>query len=140
MLEARDGRGLRAVALVGACAFFGCQSGDSGTPKGVVGGGAVTGEGGSAGGASGALGTGGGGVAAGGGAGSALGGASTGGSALAGRGGGPPGGAPGSGGAGGAGGAIGSSSCDGFVMPNPVASGLPNPAAYDTSVADVVTD
>ena len=30
--------------------------------------------------------------------------------------------------------------CGGFVMPNPVASALPNPASYDTSVAGVVTD
>jgi hypothetical protein len=28
----------------------------------------------------------------------------------------------------------------GFTMPNPVSSGLPNPAAYDTTVAGVVTD
>ena len=30
--------------------------------------------------------------------------------------------------------------CGGFVMPNPVAATLPNPASYDTSVAGVVTD
>ena len=29
---------------------------------------------------------------------------------------------------------------DGFVMPNPPGTGLPNPASYDTSVAGVVTD
>ena len=28
----------------------------------------------------------------------------------------------------------------GFVMPNPVATGLPNPARYDTSVSGIVTD
>jgi hypothetical protein len=37
-------------------------------------------------------------------------------------------------------GAGGANTCDRFVMPNPVASGLPNPAAYDTSVSGVVTD
>ena len=30
--------------------------------------------------------------------------------------------------------------CGGFVMPNPAAAALPNPASYDTSVAGVVTD
>jgi hypothetical protein len=30
--------------------------------------------------------------------------------------------------------------CDGFVMPNPAASGAPHPQAYDTSAADVIVD
>lgn len=56
--------------------------------------------------------------------------------ALAGTGGGG-GGAAGTTGGGASGGTT--QTC-GFVMPNPVASGLPNPASYDTSVAGIVTD
>jgi len=43
------------------------------------------------------------------------------------------------GGAGGNGGSA-ADTCGGFVMPNPVASGLPHPASYDTSAAGVVSD
>jgi hypothetical protein len=56
------------------------------------------------------------------------------------------GGAAGGSGVGGRGGAAGSAGAGGttetcgFVMPNPVSSGLPNPASYDTSVAGIVTD
>jgi hypothetical protein len=55
------------------------------------------------------------------------------------------GGAAGTGGAsasgtGGAGAGGSSATVCGFVMPNPVPSGLPNPAAYDTNVAGIVTD
>ena len=49
-------------------------------------------------------------------------------------------GSGGAGGANGSGGAVGNADTCGFVMPNPVSSGLPNPASYDTTVPGIVTD
>ena len=135
MLEAMNKRGV--VASVLLCGALGCGGAGGRTQGGVggTGGAAGGGSGGGAGGGSaGSVATGGtGGTASGGTIGTGRGG-----SGGAGSGG---GGTIGTGGSasGGAGGGAGNT-CDSFVMPNPVASGLPNPAAYDTSVSGVVTD
>ncbi len=134
----------------GAVATGGTGTGGAAS-GGIIGtGGGASGRGGSGGGAgggsAGAVATGGTGTG-----GTATGGTGTGGTASGGTigtGGGASGGAASGGGgtigtgggaSGGAGGGA-SNTCDSFVMPNPVASGLPNPAAYDTSVSGVVTD
>jgi hypothetical protein len=90
------------------------------------------------GGVGGAVATGGAGAGGGGSGGNAATGGSTGGSATGGT---ASGGSSGTGGAasGGMGGG-GGNTCGGFIMPNPVASGLPHPASYDTKLAGLVID
>jgi len=141
-IEAIDARWLP-VALV-LCGWLGC-GGAAGIPDGAGSGGsggsaATAGAGGGGRPSGGSSGTGGGasgGIGATGGA--CTGGNGTGGNGTGGQGTGGTSGAAGGAGAGGNG-TGGASTCGGFVMPNPVASGLPNPASYDTSVPGVVLD